>query len=184
MRRAEPSVEAIHISTFRHGRWLIGLAATDRGLARIAFPARDTRSFRAEIEERFPGERIVESTGAAKGPRVLAEARRQITEYLSGRLRRFTVKLDLGRVTPFRRRVLEATRAIPYGETASYREIASRIGSPRAARAVGGAQNRNPLPLVIPCHRVIGADGSLVGFGGGLKLKSFLLDLERESRVQ
>lgn len=184
MRKDTVSAKTIHFLIFKHGRRPIGLAATDRGLALIAFPTRDKRSFRAEIEERYPGARIVESTGAAEGARALTDARRQITEYLSGRRRDFNLKLDLSRLTPFQRRVLEETRNIPYGETAGYGDIARRIGSPRAARAVGGAQNRNPLPLCIPCHRVIGADGSLVGFGGGLKLKSFLLDLERKSAAR
>lgn len=166
------SSETVRISTFRHRSWLIGLAGTGRGLARIAFPARSERSFRAEIERRFPGARIVESDGA------LRDARRQITEYLTGKRRDFNLRLDL-RVTPFQRRVLEATSKVPYGETASYGEIGRRIGT-RGARAVGGALNKNPLPLCIPCHRVIGTDGSLVGFGGpgGLKLKRFLLELE------
>jgi len=179
MRNDTVPTETIHISIFKHGRWLIGLAATKNGLARIAFPARSKRSFLADINRRFPGARIVALQGAAREARVLTEAQRQITEYLAGRRRDFALKLDLSRMTPFQRRALEATRRIPYGKTASYGEIAGRIGSPRAARAVGGAQNRNPLPLCIPCHRVIGADGSLVGFGGGLKLKSFLLELER-----
>jgi methylated-DNA-[protein]-cysteine S-methyltransferase len=179
MRTTDRSSQVISVATFRFDRWLIGLAAAEKGLARIAFPARSTRSFHADIKRRFPGARIIEPFNAADEAHLLTEARRQIAEYLAGRLRDFTLKLDLGGMTPFQRRVLEATRKIPYGKTASYGDIARRIGSPRAARAVGGAQNRNPLPLCIPCHRVIGSDGSLVGFGGGLKLKSFLLDLER-----
>ncbi len=167
------STETIRITTFRHRSWLIGLAGTEKGLARISFPARSKRSFRAEIERRFHDARIVESNAA------LRDARRQITEYLNGKRRDFKLTLDL-RVTPFQKRVLEAACAVPYGETASYGEIGRRIGT-RGARAVGGALNKNPLPLCIPCHRVIGANGSLVGFGGtgGLKLKRYLLELER-----
>ena len=176
-----PSGEIIWITVFRHGRWQIGLASTERGLAEIAFPARSASSFRTGIEDRFPGARIITAPGErpTAPPGILEEARQQITEYIDRRRRDFTLKLDLRRLTPFQSRVLEATMKIPYGSTAGYGEIARRIGSPRAARAVGGALNRNPLPLCIPCHRVIGADGSLVGFGGGLKLKRFLLDLER-----
>ncbi len=184
MRTDDRSSQFISVATFRFDRWLIGLAATGKGLARIAFPAQSKRSFLADIKRRFPGARIVESPHASGGGRLLAEARRQITEYLSGRLRDFNVKMDLRQVTPFQRRVLLATRKIPYGKTASYGEVAHRVGSPRAARAVGGVQSRNPLPLCIPCHRVIGADGSLVGFGGGLELKSLLLDLERKSAAR
>ena len=81
--------------------------------------------------------------------------------------------------TPFQMKVWQALREIPYGRTASYGEIARKIGSPGASRAVGGANHRNPLPIVIPCHRVIGANGRLVGFGGGLEIKEALLRLER-----
>ena len=82
--------------------------------------------------------------------------------------------------TDFQKKVWEALKAIPYGETRSYAQIAAAAGNPKACRAVGGANNKNPLPVIIPCHRVIGADGSLTGYGGGLEIKRFLLNLERE----
>ena len=107
----------------------------------------------------------------------LRQAVDQLEEYFQGIRRRFD--LDLKPTgTPFQLRVLDALSTIPYGETRSYREIAAQIGRPRAVRAVGAANGRNPLPIVVPCHRVIGADGSLTGFGGGLEAKRHLLDLE------
>jgi methylated-DNA-[protein]-cysteine S-methyltransferase len=106
------------------------------------------------------------------------EARRQLTEYFDGKRRQFELNLRPDG-TAFQRTVLDELRNIPYGATASYGEVASRIGRPQAARAVGAANGRNPLPIVIPCHRVVGSDGSLTGFGGGLATKQALLELER-----
>jgi methylated-DNA-[protein]-cysteine S-methyltransferase len=105
-------------------------------------------------------------------------AKRQLDEYFDGRRRYFDIELAPD-VTPFQGKVLEALLEIPYGETRSYGEIARAIGQPRAVRAVGGANGSNPIPIVIPCHRVIGSNGSLTGFGGGLDTKQYLLDLER-----
>ena len=102
---------------------------------------------------------------------------KQLGEYFSGE--RLTFELELEpKGTPFQIAVLDALVQIPYGETRSYKDIAIEIGRPKAMRAVGAANGRNPLPIVIPCHRVIGANGSLTGFGGGLETKTFLLDLE------
>ncbi|HZF24676.1 MAG TPA: methylated-DNA--[protein]-cysteine S-methyltransferase [Steroidobacteraceae bacterium] len=109
--------------------------------------------------------------------------RRQLREYFAGRRRAF----DLGLMmpgTPFQCAVWSALRAIPYGETISYAELARRLGRPRAVRAVGSANGANPLPIVVPCHRVIGSDGSLTGFGGGLELKRSLLALEGAACVR
>ncbi len=102
---------------------------------------------------------------------------RQLDEYFAGRRRHFDLPLD-PRVTAFRRRVLDALLTIPYGQTRSYGEIARQIGAPRASRAVGAANGANPIPVIIPCHRVIGSDGALTGFGGGLPTKRYLLQLE------
>jgi len=109
--------------------------------------------------------------------RLLREARRQLDEYFAGRRRSFELPLA-PRGTGFQREVWHALTTIPYGETVSYAQLAARIGRPKAMRAVGAANGRNPLPIVLPCHRVIGADGSLTGFGGGLDAKRFLLQLE------
>ena len=109
----------------------------------------------------------------------LAEACRQLDEYFAGERREFELPLNLNG-TEFQVSVLEALQEIPYGETVRYGEVAKRIGHPRAVRAVGAANGRNPLPIVIPCHRVIGITGELTGFGGGLDTKEALLRLEAE----
>ncbi len=106
-----------------------------------------------------------------------ARARAQLEEYFAGERREFDLPLSLSG-NPFELRVWAELRRIPYGETVSYGEIARRIGDPGAARAVGLANGRNPVAVIVPCHRVIGADGSLTGYGGGLERKRYLLDLE------
>ena len=111
------------------------------------------------------------------------EAVRQLREYFDGT--RTTFDLDLAPSgTAFQREVLDALLTIPYGETRSYADIARQVGRPRAVRAVGAANGRNPLPIVIPCHRVIGSDGSLTGFGGGIDTKRFLLELETRGTTE
>ncbi len=113
---------------------------------------------------------------------LLTAARRQLGEYFAGERRAFDLPLDVRDGTPFQRSVWLALADIPYGETTTYGEHARRLGRPAAVRAVGAANGRNPLPVVLPCHRVIGASGALTGFGGGLPTKRALLDLERGVR--
>ena len=108
---------------------------------------------------------------------IATEAARQLQAYFAGQLQRFDLPLDL-RGTDFQLRVWRELERIPYGETRSYLQIAEAIGAPRAVRAVGAANGANPIPIVVPCHRVIGASGKLVGYGGGLPLKKRLLQLE------
>lgn len=108
-----------------------------------------------------------------------AMARQQLTEYFAGERREFDLPLKLNG-TEFQMSVLQALQHIPYGETTSYAEIAERIGRPKAVRAVGAANGRNPIPIIVPCHRVIGSHGELTGFGGGLDTKEALLRLEAE----
>jgi methylated-DNA-[protein]-cysteine S-methyltransferase len=115
--------------------------------------------------------------GDREGDGVLARAARQLGEYFAGERTSFDVPLA-PEGTAFQQRVWDALRTIPYGATASYGEIAAQVGSPGASRAVGLANGRNPISIVVPCHRVIGADGSLTGYGGGLPAKRALLDLE------
>ncbi len=107
------------------------------------------------------------------------EAIDQLRAYFKGKLKDFSLPLDLDG-TPFQLKVWTALQKIPYGQTISYSELAKWIGQPKAVRAVGGANGRNPIPLVVPCHRVIGSDGSLTGYGSGLPIKSALLEHERE----
>jgi methylated-DNA-[protein]-cysteine S-methyltransferase len=113
---------------------------------------------------------------------VLADAARQLAEYFAGQRQAFTLKLDVAG-TPFQRKVWDALLTIPFGETRSYGEIARQIGSPQARRAVGAANGRNPVSIVAPCHRVIGASGRLTGFAGGLEAKAYLLTLEGAAAV-
>lgn len=143
------------------------VAGDARGLRKIGFPTGKGR-----VEPRSDWER----DDAAFG-----DVQQQLVEYFAGKRTRFDLKLaPTG--TAFQLDVLNALQGIPYGETRSYRDIAESIGRPKAVRAVGAANGRNPLPIVIPCHRVIGANGSLTGFGGGLETKRYLLDLEQRVR--
>lgn len=140
------------------------LAADDGGLLLIEFES-----------PRHPATR---GSGWREGSsEVLAETRVQLGDYFNGDRREFDLPLS-PRGTPFQRDVWRALQRIPYGKTISYAALATSIGKPSATRAVGAANGRNPLPIVVPCHRVIGADGSLTGFGGGLPIKQFLLALE------
>jgi methylated-DNA-[protein]-cysteine S-methyltransferase len=124
----------------------------------------------------WPGESPPRDADAADHP-VLAEAERQLHEYFAGARRTFDLPLDLVG-TPFQRRAWLALATIPFATTISYGEQALRLGAPRAARAVGAANGRNPLSIVLPCHRVVGASGALTGYGGGLDAKRHLLDHE------
>ncbi len=125
-----------------------------------------------------PGGPLPPEPGWTRDPGPFAEATAQLEAYFAGALRDFDLPLAPGG-TPFQQRVWAALREIPYGATASYAAVARRIGHPAAVRAVGAANGRNPIPIVIPCHRVIGGDGRLVGYGGGLAAKEALLALER-----
>lgn len=132
----------------------------------------------------LPGEAaFTEAGGTEQGafPPLIAEGFAQLDAYLAGKLRCFDLPLG-PEGTPFMHSVWRAVRAIPYGATASYKEIAAATGNVKAARAVGLANNRNPIPILIPCHRVIGSNGKLVGYGGGLEMKRRLLDLEHVHR--
>jgi methylated-DNA-[protein]-cysteine S-methyltransferase len=164
------------------------LAATADGLVQVAFHA-DGRTVRhtlsalrartgrepSQVPERRPA-----APGTADGPCAhLATAERELTEYFAGTLRTFTVPLDWAMTGGFHERVLrELAVGVPYGATAGYQDLADRVGEPGAARAVGVAMGANPLPVVVPCHRVVERGGGLGGFGGGLETKRELLALE------
>ncbi len=140
------------------------LAASARGLVRLEFEARAMRLDSKTIELR-------------ESKATLAPYLRELNEYFAGERREFTIPLDL-RGTDFQLACWRALVAIPYGETRSYADMARTIGHPRAFRAVGMSNNRNPVAIVVPCHRVIASGGSLCGYGGGLDIKRKLLDLE------
>lgn len=125
----------------------------------------------------FSYEELPEDTEIAETP-LLLEAVSQLESYFKGGLKEFSLPLE-PKGTVFMKQVWAALCEIPYGKTATYGEIAAKVGNPMAARAVGLANNRNPIPIIIPCHRVIGANGSLTGYAGGLDMKKKLLDLER-----
>ena len=130
----------------------------------------------------FAGQQPPEGYREGETP-LLEEAWAQLERYFTGELRQFSLPLAPAG-TPFPQAVWRALEEIPYGETRSYGEIAGQVGRPKASRAVGAANHRNPIPIVIPCHRVIGAGGTLTGYGGGLDRKRLLLDLERQNRPQ
>lgn len=111
---------------------------------------------------------------------ILSEANRQLQEYFSGQRKTFNLPIKYTTGTPFQQAVWDALQTIPYGTTLSYKDIALQINHPKAFRAVGGANNKNNIPIIIPCHRVIGASGQLIGYGGGIDKKSFLLALEKQ----
>lgn len=166
--------ETLYISFLESRFGLLGIASSAKGLVRISFPLRSEDSFRRRLAREYPGSKL------SDGRRKNRDAAGQISRFLEGKLREFDLPLDL-RGSPFRRRVLAAVGKIPYGCTASYGEIARRAGSPKGARATGQAVGANPLPIIIPCHRVIGSNGALVGFGLGLPMKRRLLELEWSS---
>jgi methylated-DNA-[protein]-cysteine S-methyltransferase len=147
------------------------LAQTPRGLIRVGLPNQDPDELLVELCERI-SPRVLEAPGE------LDEARRELDLYFAGKLDRFGLPLDWRLSEGFRRRALRAIAKIPYGQTRSYTEIAARAGNERAVRAAGTACGRNPIPVVVPCHRVLRRGGALGGYGGGLPMKEALLRLE------
>ncbi len=146
------------------------LAASDTALTGIFFPMRH-----GPAPEEQPG--WLEDVGRGPAGELLDRARRQLTEYFARTRIAFDLPLDPPGTT-FERRVWDLLRTIPYGATTSYGELARRLGDPRATRAVGAANGKNPIPIIVPCHRVVGARGELTGFGGGLDRKRWLLEHE------
>jgi methylated-DNA-[protein]-cysteine S-methyltransferase len=146
------------------------VAVSELGLCRISYDPEPDR----QVEElaRTFGSRVL------RAPRPLDPVKRELDEYFEGRRHEFDLPVDLRGRTDFSRLVLEQLARVPYGEVTTYGSLAARSGRPKAARAVGTIMNRNPIPIVLPCHRVVGWTGSLVGYGGGLERKRLLLDLE------
>jgi methylated-DNA-[protein]-cysteine S-methyltransferase len=146
------------------------VAVSARGLAAISF-------------ESDPGDQLerlarIAGPGVLRSPKSIDAARRELDEYFTGRRRVFDLALDLRVLPPFTVSVLRELARVPYGETTTYGALAAAVGRPRAARAVGTVMNRNRIPIVLPCHRVVGSSGDLVGYAGGLDLKIALLELE------
>jgi O-6-methylguanine DNA methyltransferase len=163
--------ETIWWSELRDALGTFGFASSEHGLLTLLLPNAVDKRDRI-IGRLAPGARIVPDDAGHN-----AEAVRQVREYLAGERKEFDLRLDQ-RGSAFQIAVWNALCEVPWGETASYGEIARRVGFPEAAQAVGAANGANPHPLIVPCHRIIGSDGSLTGFGGGLPLKQALLALE------
>jgi methylated-DNA-[protein]-cysteine S-methyltransferase len=147
------------------------LAATRRGLVRLAYPNEPVGEALEELADRV-SPRVLES------PAALDEVRRQLDEYFEGDLHRFDTRIDWALTKGFTTRVLRATARVPFGSVTTYREVAGKAGNDRAYRAAGNALGSNPIPIVVPCHRVLHSDGGLGGYTGGVARKEFLLRLE------
>ena len=147
------------------------MAKTGDGVCKINLPSKRDSSFFHWLKDHFPKEKIVENADS------LSVEINQLQQYFDGERSEFTFSLDL-RTTPFRNNTLQKVAKIPFGKTASYKDIAVQINNKKAVRAVGSANAWNPIPIVIPCHRVIAHNGSLGGYGGGLPMKKWLLKHE------
>jgi len=148
----------------------IGVVGSTEGLRRIVLPQSSPEAVLQLIMDGLPG--------AIADPSPFGDLPQRLMRYLRGEPVSFADRLDLTHATPFRRAVWEATRSVPYGETRSYSWVAEQIGKPKALRAVGQALAKNPLPIVVPCHRIVAKDGSLRGSGRGLEIRKRLLEME------
>ncbi len=163
----------IKLSAFRTRIGWIGVAYNERGIVTLRLPRNSREESLKSLQQDFANAQVV-----TKAPDQIL---RELTEYTEGRRRTFDLKLDWSSLKPFQRAVLQAANKIPFGETRSYGWIAQQIGNPAACRAVGRALATNPIPIILPCHRVLASDGSLHGYGGGLPMKAKLLKLEGAS---
>jgi methylated-DNA-[protein]-cysteine S-methyltransferase len=170
----EPQNKIIYWSLLTHNNWNIYIAATSKGLCYVGSQNRPFEELSAWAEKRFSGSPLVENGEKLRSYAV------ELTEYFDGERKSFTLPFDYNG-TAFQIAVWNALCEIPYGETRSYSEIANDINKPAAVRAVGAAIGANPMLIPIPCHRVVGKNGSLTGYRGGLEMKIQLLDLERQS---
>ncbi len=153
------------------------VAVSERGLCRISYDAEPEPERELESLARSFGARVLRS------PRPVDQVKRELDEYFAGERTAFDLAVDIERLSTFNRSVLEELARVPYGSLTTYGTLAGRAGRPRAARAVGTIMNRNPIPIVLPCHRVVGSTGSLVGYAGGLERKETLLRLEGSLRT-
>jgi methylated-DNA-[protein]-cysteine S-methyltransferase len=160
----------VYLNAFETRLGWLGVVRSERGVQYLQLPRPTREQALGGLQREFPTGTVV-----ADIPR---EIERELRDYAEGRGRSFSVVLDLTALKPFQRAVLAAIRKIPFGETRTYGWVAREIGNPNAARAVGQALHTNPIPIIIPCHRVIASDGSLGGYGGGVPMKQKLLKLE------
>ena len=175
IRRAQPQLEEILLLSLPTPIGRMQLAASATGLVRIQLPAPDTDQ-RIDL---WLGLHFPRATRRRGVNPVLRKGAQQIEAYFTGNLRSFSLSVELAG-TPFQLAVWKLVADIPFGSTRSYGAIARTLGNPNAVRAVGAAQGANPVPIVVPCHRVLGSDGALIGYGGGLPTKRWLLEHERE----
>jgi methylated-DNA-[protein]-cysteine S-methyltransferase len=161
----------VYCTSFDSKIGLIYVASTDRGVCKISVPRQTKKDFLRWLNENFDDSEVVDNKSRNK------EIIEQLGRYFNGRLAKFTCPVDM-HGTPFQTRVWKELVKIPYGTTISYKQLAKRVGATKGYQAIGRANAVNPIPIVVPCHRVIGTNGSLVGYTSGIKTKEFLLKLE------
>ncbi|MBI4535061.1 MAG: methylated-DNA--[protein]-cysteine S-methyltransferase [Ignavibacteriae bacterium] len=161
----------VYCTSFDSKIGLIYIASTEKGVCKISVPKQSRKDFFGWLNENFDDNEVVDNKSRNK------DIIDQLNRYFNGKLAKFTCPIDfMG--TPFQVRVWRELTKIPYGSTISYKQLAKRLGTSRGFQTVGRANASNPLPIIVPCHRVIGTDGSLVGYSSGIKTKEFLLKLE------
>lgn len=161
-----------------NGQWKLYIAKTEKGLCYVSSPGEAFENFESQLGKRFPAAELSQNSQA------LEPYANELNNYFNGTKQSFSLPVDI-KGTPFQEEVWQALKEIPYGRTMSYSEIAASINRPSAVRAVGTAIGANPLLITVPCHRVIGKNGAITGYRGGLELKQFLLELENEkARIQ
>ena len=165
------AIQKVYCTSFDSRIGRIYVASTDNGVCKISVPTESRKDFFNWLKEHFDLEAVMDNRSRNK------EVIDQLTRYFNGKLAKFTCPIDpLG--TPFQVRVWKELTKIPYGTTITYKHLAKRVAAPKAFQAVGRANSENPLPIIIPCHRVLGSNGALVGYSCGVKTKEFLLRLE------
>ena len=164
----------LYYTSFKTAAGWIAVLASAEGLLKNTLPR--------ETELEALSMLGIDGSGAVISDDMFADLKKRFTDYFNGVKISFPDKLDISAATPFQKEVWIAARSVPYGETVSYRFIAEKIDNPKATRAVGGALGKNPLPVIVPCHRVIGSNGDLTGFSSGLDVKKQLLELEKAAR--
>jgi O-6-methylguanine DNA methyltransferase len=168
---AQKIVTKVYCTSFDSRIGRIYVASTDDGVCKISVPKESRKDFFGWLKEHFDLETVTDNRSRNK------EVIDQLTRYFNGKLAKFTCPIDMVG-TPFQIRVWRELAKIPYGSTITYKHLAKRAGVPKASQAVGRANGANPLPIIIPCHRILGSNGALVGYSCGIKTKEFLLRLE------
>jgi len=168
--------EELRYITFNTDMGWVGILGSAKGLLGTTLPQRSAQEARQSLGDR--------ATYATWSPHSFEDLIQRFRSYFSGHRTTFPDKLDLSQATAFQRQVWEITRLIPYGETRSYSWVTEQIGKPRAARAVGQALARNPLPIIVPCHWVVASDGKFGGYRGGVEMKRYFLRLEASANIR